>query len=295
MHWDAQHGKWVSSDLSLPSNASAEPNSPDRRKPRTISPARASITHGNNHASTTAGRKRSAPPVDDTAQTPVDDPDLPGWLVLQRTTNTGRSYKVYHGPNGEYAESKRQAVLLASGKPLDAAQLAFKSKPAPRGGGGYMGGPGSVASLLHHPVGADLALLNALHHQRARGGAGANGFGPTMAVQRATARAAAERAAAKAPKLIADCDDVGPINYSELVWRECSISVKLDEALEYPADADAIIAAAEKELAKAREAEGRRRRPPPPPPPPPSRWMSTARPTAPSPASRPAWSSSRAK
>lgn len=44
--------------------------------------------------------------------------------------------QVYHGPNGEYAESKRQAVLLASGQPLTAAQLAFKRKPAPRGGGG---------------------------------------------------------------------------------------------------------------------------------------------------------------
>ena len=76
------------------------------------------------------------------------DPELPGWLVLQRTTNTGRSYKVFHGPNGEYAESKRQAMLLASGQPLTAAQLAFKSKPSPRGGG--CGSAASHASSHSH-------------------------------------------------------------------------------------------------------------------------------------------------
>ena len=45
------------------------------------------------------------------------DPELPGWRVILRTTATGRSYKVYHGPSGEYAESKRQALLLASSSP----------------------------------------------------------------------------------------------------------------------------------------------------------------------------------
>ena len=80
------------------------------------------------------------------------DPELPGWLVLQRTTNTGRSYKVFHGPNGEYAESKRQAMLLASGQPLTAAQLAFKSKPAPRGGG--CGSAASHASAQASVAGA---------------------------------------------------------------------------------------------------------------------------------------------
>jgi len=51
-----------------------------------------------------------------TSSPPVVDPDLPGWIVIQRTTQTGRSYKVYHGPRGEYAESRRQASLLIEGR-----------------------------------------------------------------------------------------------------------------------------------------------------------------------------------
>ena len=65
-----------------------------------------------------------------TSEPPVIDPDLPGWIVIQRTTQTGRSYKVYHGPRGEYAESRRQALLLASGEALMPTQLAPKSKKA---------------------------------------------------------------------------------------------------------------------------------------------------------------------
>ena len=189
MHWDAHHGKWVSSDAPLPPSAAANdqplsPNGP--RKQRAMSPSRASINNGGAHHnnSTVAARKRAAPPIDDTASTPVDDPDLPGWLVLQRTTNTGRSYKVYHGPNGEYAESKRQAVLLASGKPLDAAQLAFKSKPAPRGGGGgaYMGGGASSVSSSHAT--ADWDGFRMRHDQRRWPTRDASSYGPTSALQR---------------------------------------------------------------------------------------------------------------
>ena len=41
------------------------------------------------------------------------DAQLPGWEVVQRSTDKGRLYKVYYGPNSEYTESKRQALLLA--------------------------------------------------------------------------------------------------------------------------------------------------------------------------------------
>ena len=54
------------------------------------------------------------------------DAQLPGWEVVQRSTDKGRLYKVYYGPNSEYTESKRQALLLASGEPFTAAQLAPK-------------------------------------------------------------------------------------------------------------------------------------------------------------------------
>ena len=56
------------------------------------------------------------------------DAQLPGWEVVQRSTDKGRLYKVYYGPNGEYTESKRQALLLSSGEPFTAAQLAPKTK-----------------------------------------------------------------------------------------------------------------------------------------------------------------------
>ena len=56
------------------------------------------------------------------------DAQLPGWEVVQRSTDKGRLYKVYYGPNSEYTESKRQALLLASGEPFTAAQLAPKTK-----------------------------------------------------------------------------------------------------------------------------------------------------------------------
>ena len=56
------------------------------------------------------------------------DAQLPGWAVVQRSTDKGRLYKVYYGPNGEYTESKRQALLLSSGEPFTAAQLAPKTK-----------------------------------------------------------------------------------------------------------------------------------------------------------------------
>ena len=68
-------------------------------------------------------RQQSPPPGVDAA--------LPGWVVMQRTTQTGRSYKVYHGPRGEYAESRRQALLLASGEPRTPAQLAPKCVSLP--------------------------------------------------------------------------------------------------------------------------------------------------------------------
>ena len=58
----------------------------------------------------------------------VVDPDLPAWHIIQRTTHQGRTYKVYHGPLGEYAESKKQAILLSSGVPLSAAMLAPKTR-----------------------------------------------------------------------------------------------------------------------------------------------------------------------
>ena len=158
MVWDAHNGKWRNStDGYRDIAASGEPSSPTR-KPRAVSPARpgfasaVSVPLPNGGTGATAAgaaamaqagssalhaappsRRRGSGSTEDTFHsTPVDDADLPGWLVLQRTTNTGRSYKVYHGPNGEYAESKRQAMLLASGQPLSAAQLAFKSKPASR-------------------------------------------------------------------------------------------------------------------------------------------------------------------
>ena len=185
MHWDPHHGRWVSSEGKDDRHTShrdhGDPGSPTR-KIRAASPARASATAASlaiNATSASAamytGQTRKprnsapAPAPDELVQTPVDDPDLPGWLVLQRTTNTGRSYKVYHGPKGEYAESKRQAVLLASGLPLSAAQLAFKSKPAPYGG----------------------VMLGSLMVGLGGSGGDRTGFRPTMAIARAKARAAA--------------------------------------------------------------------------------------------------------
>ena len=107
MHWDPHHGRWVSAegrDTHHGSHAN-EPSSPTR-KIRAASPARASATAASlaiNASSASAvahaaqsrkQRSAPAPAADELVQTPVDDPDLPGWLVLQRTTNTGRSYKV---------------------------------------------------------------------------------------------------------------------------------------------------------------------------------------------------------
>ncbi|KOO33898.1 hypothetical protein Ctob_008048 [Chrysochromulina tobinii] len=132
MIWDTQHGRWMAQE---PKEPTAGPPSPKRRA---TSPARPSVgpaplpmNAGGAAASSSSSARRG---IKGHVEEPMNagDPELPGWLVLQRTTNTGRSYKVFHGPNGEYAESKRQAMLLASGQPLTAAQLAFKSKPAPR-------------------------------------------------------------------------------------------------------------------------------------------------------------------
>lgn len=156
MHWDAHNGKWVSSELPAKDvvTLAPEPISPSRR--RAVSPGRSAVSAAVSmplpSATSLPARRRTAGPVDEPASTPVDDPDLPGWRILQRTTNTGRSYKVYHGPSGEYAESKRQAVLLASGQPLSAAQLAFKSKPAPRQNGGGGSSLVPAASAAAHSV-----------------------------------------------------------------------------------------------------------------------------------------------
>ena len=190
MHWDPHNGKWVSGEGKEPSLRDRsfhdrDPDSPARK--RAASPARASATAASlaiNATSASAaaeaakmrkGQRAAPTPLEDLVQTPVDDPDLPGWLVLQRTTNTGRSYKVYHGPNGEYAESKRQATLLASGQPISSSQLAFKSKPA--SGKGFGMGGSLMAGLIPGYSGAE---------------PGARPFGPTNAVQRAGARAAAK-------------------------------------------------------------------------------------------------------
>jgi hypothetical protein len=100
MHWDAHKGRWVSAEVAgLVNLPTGDAVSPSRR--RAVSPGRSAL-HGTSigHSATAAGmaavaaRRRAAPPPDDTASTQVDDIDLPGWLVLQRTTNTGRSYKV---------------------------------------------------------------------------------------------------------------------------------------------------------------------------------------------------------
>ena len=56
------------------------------------------------------------------------DPQLPGWEVVMQKQENGKNIRVYRGPNGEYTESKRQALLLTSGQPYIAAQLASKTK-----------------------------------------------------------------------------------------------------------------------------------------------------------------------
>ena len=56
------------------------------------------------------------------------DPQLPGWEVATQKQENGKIIKVYRGPNGEYTESKRQALLLTSGQPYTAGQLAPKTK-----------------------------------------------------------------------------------------------------------------------------------------------------------------------
>ena len=212
MIWDTQHGRWMAQE---PKEPTAGPPSPKRRA---TSPARPSVgpaplpmNAGGAAASSSSSARRG---IKGHVEEPMNagDPELPGWLVLQRTTNTGRSYKVFHGPNGEYAESKRQAMLLASGQPLTAAQLAFKSKPAPRGGGcgsaashasahshSHSHSQASVAGAAWAAAGGARAALAAHYgagHAAALDGASLNGahygasYGPTNALQRAHARAA---------------------------------------------------------------------------------------------------------
>ena len=100
----------------------------------------------------------------------VVDPDLPAWHIIQRTTHQGRTYKVYHGPLGEYAESKKQAILLSSGVPLSAAMLAPKTRPAPgvrlvdaKSAASHQGSPAraprAVSPLLAYDGGGGLSPL----------------------------------------------------------------------------------------------------------------------------------------
>ena len=101
----------------------------------------------------------------------VVDPDLPAWHIIQRTTHQGRTYKVYHGPLGEYAESKKQAILLSSGVPLSAAMLAPKTRPAPgvrlvdaKSAASHQGSPAraprAVSPLLAYDGGGASPLLD---------------------------------------------------------------------------------------------------------------------------------------
>ena len=101
----------------------------------------------------------------------VVDPDLPAWHIIQRTTHQGRTYKVYHGPLGEYAESKKQAILLSSGVPLSAAMLAPKTRPAPgvrlvdaKSAASHQGSPAraprAVSPLLAYAGGGASPLLD---------------------------------------------------------------------------------------------------------------------------------------
>ena len=141
------------------------------------------------------GAKRSAAQmVEEQGSHTLTDEQLPGWLVVQRTTNTGRNYKVYHGPSGEYAESKRQAMLLASGAPISAEQLAFKSKPAPAIGGSRRASTaGASRCLPDSPASAASRSAMARAHVRRRGrrphADRTGGLGPTQALQRSIERA----------------------------------------------------------------------------------------------------------
>jgi len=48
----------------------------------------------------------------------------PGWVTEERMPSSGRAYKIYRGPNGEYAESKRQACRLMASRSLVGASVA---------------------------------------------------------------------------------------------------------------------------------------------------------------------------
>ena len=84
MVWDSHNGKWVPTDSR---ESGGESGSPKRR---TVSPARPSASASSSHSSLL--RRGSKGHLEESMS--GADPELPGWVVLQRTTNTGRSYKV---------------------------------------------------------------------------------------------------------------------------------------------------------------------------------------------------------
>ena len=55
----------------------------------------------------------------------------PGWVAEERMPSSGKAYKVYRGPNGEYAESKLQAWRLPATEALVGASVAPASHSDP--------------------------------------------------------------------------------------------------------------------------------------------------------------------
>ena len=79
----------------------------------------------------------------------------PGWTEEERTTATERKYAVYHGPNGERAQS-RAAAWRATEPATEAADAAGEGAgEAARGGG---------VEQLREPTAAEAALVAMVEH-----------------------------------------------------------------------------------------------------------------------------------
>ena len=81
----------------------------------------------------------------------------PGWTEEERTTATERKYAVYHGPNGERAQSRAAAWRAAEPATEGAVAGSDAAGEAARGGG---------FEQLREPTGAEAALVAMVEHTR---------------------------------------------------------------------------------------------------------------------------------
>ena len=75
----------------------------------------------------------------------------PGWTEEERTTATERKYAVYHGPNGERAQSLKQVWVLHDADPTSSAECGETSPPLAASAGGLPAAPSAAAPLAAAP------------------------------------------------------------------------------------------------------------------------------------------------